>query len=244
MHWNRQSKCFWKNRSNKITEQVDPPDGFQPPVIYTLARGQMNTCDKCSAYGLRFSRAHRPEQFFEGKASSRIWIIGINPKNTIDYNDTRTDEQLRGYFDQRWNVHGYFHDFDKVSAILYELLGVEGGAGHTDLVKCYSPTWPPENGKSVPAQRAIVTNCQGFLREQLSRGLPDLVICNGSPVCDNIRDIIPVVEDHDTYYYGKLNGKKIAVVLAGFIGRIDDYAKRRLGKEVEKLMKEFGIQKG
>ena len=89
----------------------------------------MNTCRKCSKYGLRFARKYRPEQFFEGKASSRIWIIGINPKNTANYKDTRTEEQLRGYFEQQGNVHSYFRDFGKVSAKLYELLGVEGGAG-------------------------------------------------------------------------------------------------------------------
>ena len=205
---------------------------------------EMSTCDKCRPYGLGFARKYRPEQFFEGKASSRIWIIGINPKNTANYKDTRTEEQLRGYFEQQGNVHSYFRDFGKVSAKLYELLGVEGGAGHTDLVKCYSLSWPPEKGKRVSEQRAIVSNCQGYLREQLSRGLPDIVICNGSLVCNSIRDLIPVVKDHGTYYYGKLNGKKIAVVLAGFIGRIDDYPVRRLGKEVVNLMKEFGIQKG
>jgi hypothetical protein len=34
------------------------------------------------------------------------------------------------------------------------------------------------------------------------------------------------------------------VILSGFIGRIDDYAKLRLGKEIEFYMEKYGIGHG
>jgi hypothetical protein len=38
-----------------------------------------------------------------------------------------------------------------------------------------------------------------------------------------------------------IEGNETAIVLSGFIGRIDDYAKRRLGKEISSYMKKFQI---
>ena len=201
----------------------------------------MNICDKCSAHGLRFERQYKPIHFFEGRLSSRIWIIGLNPKNETRYQDHRDEEQLHEYFDQKGRIHGYFHDFRKVSKRLYDLLGAESGAGHTDLVKCFSPEWPPNGAKGAREKRAIVANCDIYLREQIAAGVPDIIVCNGAPVCEFIRGIVQVEEDHGTYYFGKLKGRRIAVVLSGFIGRIDNFAKRRLGREIEGLMEHFGI---
>jgi len=65
-----------------------------------------------------------------------------------------------------------------------------------------------------------------------------MIICNGADVCKVIRSIIRPIEgkEQDTYYFGKVRDVEIAVVLSGFIGRIDDYSKRRLGLEIETLI--------
>ena len=40
----------------------------------------------------------------------------------------------------------------------------------------------------------------------------------------------------ETSYLGLINNYKVRVVLSGFIGRIDNYARRRLGKEIEQYL--------
>lgn len=67
-------------------------------------------------------------------------------------------------------------------------------------------------------------------------------------MCEFVRNLIPPVEDHGTSYVGRLPGhgghpgeEEIAVVLTGFIGRIDIYAKRRLGRELEGYMDHLNL---
>jgi uracil-DNA glycosylase len=201
----------------------------------------MNTCNRCSEYGLSFNRAYSPVQYFEGQPSSRVWIIGLNPKHETTYEDKRTEVQLLQYFEDKSRVHEYFTDFEKVTKNLYDLMGKDNGVGHTDLVKCFSPEWPPKTAKSNRDKKIIIENCIGYLRQQLFASSVEILVCNGADVCRHIQSIIPVEQDHGTYYYGNLNGHRIAVILSGFIGRIDDYAKQRLGKEIKALMMEFRI---
>ena len=202
----------------------------------------MSTCNKCSKYGLNFNRPYSPEQYLEGHPLSRVWIIGLNPKGKTKYNDKkRTQEDLRNYFNDKIGVHEYFSDFKKVSSTMYDLMGKDNGVAHTDLVKCYSPQWPPTTAKNSNDKKIIIENCKDYLEQQLFASSVEILVCNGADVCDYIRSIIPVEQNNGTYYYGQLNGRRIAVVLSGFIGRIDKYSKQRLGKEIEILMMEFGI---
>lgn len=41
----------------------------------------------------------------------------------------------------------------------------------------------------------------------------------------------------ETAYKSNIYGTEVIVILSGFIGRIDDYSKRRLGYEIESLIK-------
>lgn len=192
-------------------------------------------CCKCKKYGLKYQRKYRPADFLEGKRSSNIWIVGLNPKGNSDKIDEREVEDVEGYFNHVNEVHPYFRDFKKVSGKLYDLLGKEKGAAHTDIVKCFSNRFPPGNCKRKEAEE-IIDNCKEYFKEQINEWLPDMIICNGSPVCRIIKEIIPVKVGDKTSYTGKFKGKEITVILSGFIGRIDDYAKARLGKEIESHM--------
>ncbi|GFP27095.1 hypothetical protein HKBW3S33_00507 [Candidatus Hakubella thermalkaliphila] len=187
-------------------------------------------CSKCKNYGLKYSRKYMPSDFLEGKRDSPIWIIGLNPKGNLEKNDERDVTELENCFEG--DIHPYFHDFKKVSKKLYNLFGKERGVAHTDIVKCFSNEFPPKNCKRKEAQ-IIISNCKGYLEEQINKYFPKIIICNGSPVCKIIKRVIKPQIDYITSYVGNFDEKEIAVILSGFIGRLDDYAKLRLGKEIE-----------
>ena len=200
-------------------------------------------CDKCKQYGLYFDRNYSPDQFLEGKANSLIWIIGLNPKGKEGTNDDRTLEKLQTYFEDKQMIHPYFRDFKKVSARLYDLLGKNHGVAHTDLVKCFSNNFPPRNCGSA-ATMEIINNCKWYLMEQLRKHKPKMLICNGSAVCKCMLEVLPPTHKSEglpTAYLTSINKNKIVVILSGFVGRIDDYAKRRLGREIEYYMEQLNI---
>jgi uracil-DNA glycosylase len=204
----------------------------------------VNVCDKCKTFGLQFERRYSPEDMFEGKRSSRIWIVGLNPKGLTTTQDQREIAEMEAYFNNTDKIHPYFRDFKTISDGLFSQLGKERGVGHTDLVKCYSESFPPSNNRKDAQQ--IVSNCKQYFNKQLAASCPELLICNGAPVCNYFRQVIPAVDDHETdsretYYWGRFDGKRVAVVLSGFVGRIDNFAKWRLGKEIEQLARELGI---
>ncbi|MFW6047194.1 MAG: uracil-DNA glycosylase family protein [Candidatus Woesearchaeota archaeon] len=208
----------------------------------------MVLCNKCDKYGMTFERKYSPTEFVEGKLTSKIWIIGLNPKKEISAIDKRTVKKLSVFLDKKDEL-SYFKDFNKVSNLLYDLLGKENGVCHTDIVKCFSKGFPPKdpnhNDKrlGVKGQREIIRNCSNYLKEQLILHKPRMIICNGSYSCNKIKELVIPNEkqSYDTYYIGKYKDQEIVVVLSGFIGRIDDYSKRRLGKEIEVLIKKYSI---
>jgi hypothetical protein len=195
-------------------------------------------CYKCSNYGLRFERKYAPEDLLWGKRSSPIWVVGLNPKERPGYS-TWTRVELERYFDTEEKNRSYFRDFEKVSQKLFEMLGEDNGVAHTDIVKCFSDEFPPRGHKGEV--REIIDNCRPFFEKQLKETRPRLIICNGRPVCEVIKEIIKPNEIDETSYHGAYNGIGITVILSGFIGRIDNYAKRRLGSEIEQYIKELGI---
>ena len=198
-------------------------------------------CSKCKNYGLKYERKYKPSDFLEGKRNSLIWIVGLNPKGNLGFYDERVVTELEDYFEK--DIHHYFHDFSKVSAKIYKLFGKDKGVAHTDIVKCFSNGVPPKNCKGRET-RAIINNCKGYLEEQIKKWLPRMIICNGSPVCEIIKRFIRPQIDYGTSYTGDFDGSEITVILSGFIGRIDDYAKLRLGKEIESYMEKYGIGHG
>jgi uracil-DNA glycosylase family 4 len=203
----------------------------------------MFVCNKCSELGLKFNRRYKPEDFLEGKPSSKIWIIGLNPANKVDWQDIeRAKSDLPEYFKNLDRVHPYFKNFKKVSPKLFDLFGQELGVAHTDLIKCSSEKWPPENCKGKKAQ-TVIANCKPYLLEQIKIHKPSLIICNGAPVSHEIQMALPMSKKiSDTAYESKIDkNTTITVILSGFIGRIDNFSKRRLGYEIEGLMEELSL---
>lgn len=196
----------------------------------------MVRCELCKEYGLYFECNYRPVDFIEGKKkTSKVWIVGLNPKLTPNEVDERYEEDLEGFHGK---TRPYFKDFKKVSPRLYNLFGLEYGVCHADIVKCYTSSFPPKGLKKHEIT-AIIKNCSGYFVEQLRLWKPELIICNGSPVSQLVKDIIRPSELSETSYIGDFEGNRIHVVLSGFIGRIDDYAKRRLGIEIEYYLQQI-----
>ena len=114
----------------------------------------------------------------------------------------------------------------------------------TDLVKCYSPTFPPiDDNKS---KQLVIGNCKRYLFNQILLHKPKVLICNGTDVCNMMMSFFPPdsQEPHTllTSYKTSFQNHAFTLVLSGFIGRIDDRNKRRLGKEIEAILQEENIQ--
>jgi len=205
------------------------------------------TCDKCKNYGLEFRSTQKisPIDFIDGNVNADIWIVGLNPKNKIGHIEERS---LNDFINFNPNGHSYFRDFRKVSEKLYtNWERQDRNIAHTDLVKCFSETFPPENEeKKKNNQKDIVDNCVGFLKEQILTNKPKLIICNGSPVCREIIRIFPPQQATDldslTSYCANIENHNFWIVLSGFIGRIDNRNKRRLGMEIEQIIEKENIK--
>lgn len=211
-------------------------------IRYTNFKGKiiMSECDKCLKTNAEFhfkQENYAPDDYIEGNNNSLIWIIGLNPRRIDESkNKQRTVEELRKYF--QGTQHPYFQKFQSVSPRLYEQLGRQGGVAHTDIVKCASNQFPTGSEANT-----IVSNCFGYLKNQIIKHKPKILICNGAVVSRNILEFIPPTTNFDkkldTRYEGVINGNKIQVILSGFVGRIDNYSRRRLGQEIEKVWDEM-----
>ncbi len=201
----------------------------------------MHECKVCEKYGFSFNRGYRPVEYIEGKKTSLVWIVGLNPAREPDWVDTRTIEALEKYFDNPNNIHGYFKNFKSVSEIIFGNFGKELGTAHTDIVKCSSKSFPPESAKGKRAAD-VINNCKGFLEKQIITHKPKIIVCNGAEVSKFMLEFLLPPSDYtklQTSYWSKIGGVKICVVLSGFIGRIDNYSKRRLGIEIEHRLSEY-----
>jgi len=119
---------------------------------------------------------------------------------------------------------------------VFDGFGRDQGTAHTDIVKCGSKRFP--KGKQGSE---MVRHCSGYLKDQIVSHSPRLIICNGSPVSSYIQSVFPRTDDptnSETSYWARISGVEVCIVLSGFIGRIDNFARRRLGVEVEARLKE------
>lgn len=200
-------------------------------------------CEKCKQYGVQYCRTYEPANFIEGDPASPIWIIGINPAMPPDWPDGRSTDELRDRFAAVAEQSSYFRDFRTVSPWLFEGLGLKRRVAHTDLVKCSSKKWPPGRVKGRAAD-AITSNCSQYLIDQLTRYQPKLLVCNGAKVCEYIVKSVPPAVGHaveSTSYSAMIGGREVVVVLSGFIGRIDNHSKRRLGREIDDHAMRLGL---
>lgn len=196
-----------------------------------------------------------PDRWIEGHPQSPIWIIGLNPKTTENADQDMNLDQvhLREGFservkrtDERKGVP-YFQDFAKVSRTLFNALGAKGGVAHTDIVKCDSTEWPPKGISSSNIDK-IEKACAQYLENQIRTYKPKLLICNGSSVSTYIKVLLGQSdksdEDVETHFESSKYGEPMLVILSGFIGRIDNYSKRRLGRDIEQRIEALGIKLG
>lgn len=201
-----------------------------------------HTCTKCHDLGeYSFDRQYAPTEFLEGKRSSDVWIVGLNPATEIGFNHSATKKDLEEYFVPGEHFYSYFRNFRNVSEIVYNGFGREFGTAHTDIVKCGSKRFP---GGKIGAE--LVHRCSGYLHKQVIEHKPRLIICNGSPVSKYLKkQFQPNTEGNKskTSYWTTVEDVDVCIVLSGFIGRIDNYARKRLGAEIELRLKESKIRR-
>lgn len=212
-------------------------------------------CSKCSELGLQFySNNILPIEYIEGNPNADIWIVGLNPKNEIGHIEERTIEDFEKFSP---SSHPYFSDFKKVSKPLYEnWLSKNNRIAHTDLVKRFSNSFPPDinvDGKiKKSTKKEIISNCSEHLYSQIQNSKPKVIICNGSSVSWEMVNLFPPKTNEIdikslTSYKTDVKFKKgkvhqFWIVLCGFIRRIDDWSKKRLGNEIEGIFKTEGIE--
>lgn len=205
----------------------------------------MIKCNTCRSQGLSLqfkSSTIGPEDYIEGNHSSPVWIIGLNPKGSIGIEEYRTVKELQNFSPEQ---HSYFKKFRKVSAILYENWNSKlSKVAHTDIVKCFAPQFPPIIDDVPLDVTQIIKNCSGYLLKQINTYKPQIIVCNGSQVCKEMIKHFPPKSGEPplhTSYKAESNEHKFWIILSGFIGRIDDRNKRRLGQEIERIAKEEKI---
>lgn len=207
----------------------------------------MIICNACSQFGLNFENSYlaSPADYIEGNLSAKIWIIGLNPKTEPGIPFDPSYEDLRNFHPSK---HSYFKDFKKVSKQLYSNWESKNSiVAHTDLVKCGSSNFPPTDpltGKSLTskATNSIIINCFAHLKAQLLAHKPEVLICNGSFTSETLFRFFKPNDKNITNsksigsYTSTFEGHTFTIVLSGFIGRIDDWSKRRLGIEIEHII--------
>lgn len=212
----------------------------------------MNLCSKCSKFGLNYKNSYlnSPTDYIEGNLNAKIWIIGLNPRTEPGIPFDLSFDDLRNF---NPNKHSYFKDFKKVSNRLYANWESENAlVAHTDLVKCGSSNFPPENPNTsktlTPKEtNTVISNCFEHLKSQILTYKPLMLICNGSFTAETLFKFFqpdnPTITSSKAVgsYESTYEGHTFTIVLSGFIGRIDDWSKRRLGLEIEKILEELGI---
>jgi len=206
----------------------------------------MSVCEKCSRFHLRFDRPYTPEDFLHGQRNALVWIIGLNPKGEDGYNDSDSSEKRLNCFSEeqfRRKPDRYYARFGKVLPWLLHTLGKEGGVAHTDLIKCYSPQFPPANVKGHDVN-LMIQNCIGYLATQIRTHKPRIIICHGSPVGRYIENILPPptgTDNHANSYKSHIDGLEVTVVRTGFLSQMDNYSKKRLASEIAHHLEEINI---
>ncbi|MGE7772303.1 uracil-DNA glycosylase family protein [Viridibacillus arvi] len=219
------------------------------------------TCLYSKSCHIDYNRDYSPTEFFFGYPNSKIWLIGVNPSGPVKQSENhyvgdKEEHFIYGFLPEndknKYSQTDYFGRFQKVSMKLFNLFGKENGVAHTDLVKCFSLSWKSAPFKEVNnsiSLNNLIRNCTNHLKSQLDSKdieFPKIIICHGRPVVDAISNLItgPVLSDGSstecTSYLGSYKkGEEIynvIIINTGMIHRLDDYARSRLGKEIELYM--------
>ncbi|MFB3163836.1 hypothetical protein ABLO26_21015 [Neobacillus sp. 179-J 1A1 HS] len=218
-----------------------------------------NNCPYAEICGLEFeySRYYKPEEFFIGKPNSRIWVIGTNPRGNPSRNNSETE--TKEMFVNFKKDDGYFKRMKSVSKTLYNLLGEDYGAGHTDIVRCFSEGYTVAKMKfkdaNVKSLANIEKQCSNHLVEQLNSeelSFPEMIYCHGIPASMAIRKLVKFPPEYKNYpidtitsyigTYKRNNGeiRIIKIVFSGMLHQMDRFSKARLGLEIDNFLKDLG----
>ena len=203
--------------------------------ILTMESEKMHRCLKCSEYGFEFNRNYKPTEYIEGYANSQVWIIGLNPAIPQGADDNRNAADLEAHLLEA-KTYQYFKDFGKLLPELHEHMGLPYGVATTEIVKCFSKKFP--KGK---CGRMLIGNCKNYLREQIVEHKPKLIICSGSEVSRYIEAEFPSEEEQDNAYIHTAADISVGIVLSGYVKYMDVYSRRRLSKDVDKMISKLNI---
>lgn len=135
-----------------------------------------------------FKFEYSPIECLWGKYSSKILYVGVNPfSERIGGNNHFSSEILRN----GPSKNSYFGTIHHWYPPLYEEIGKENGVAFTDLIKCYSPTFPFKRMK-VSDYDIVFRNCRIHLDQQIrqmARQNLKLVIVSGIHPCWHLLDM-------------------------------------------------------
>jgi uracil-DNA glycosylase len=198
-------------------------------------------CNKCFSLNIERDPGKGLIPLFgEGNPNNPLWIVGLNPKlegegmMTPDNAKSLTGYKNveKSYFINMKATHSYFKKFKHILGPKWEDI-FEKHIFHTDLVKCGST-----NFKEI--KNSVIKKCEYFLLEQIKTFTPRIIFCNGSPVVDWFK-VNFTIKDNKNNTQGELffKGKKLNLIYSGFIGRIDNYARRRIKPELISLLQQI-----
>ncbi|WP_431490263.1 hypothetical protein [Lewinella sp.] len=173
-----------------------------------------------------FQRQYSPEEYLWGLKSSKLLYIGVNPySKKIGYNDTYSLSIL----EKGPGLNSYFSVLKKWIPNLHDDIGLEGGVAHTDLVRCYSSTFPLKWMK-IKDFDLVFRNCRTYLRgqiEEMSKINLKFIIVSGRHPCWHVLDMFfpEIIEKNKIdlkVLQKELNGSQLNFVfLRQFMGRND-----------------------
>ncbi|MFX0066982.1 MAG: uracil-DNA glycosylase family protein [Candidatus Hermodarchaeota archaeon] len=201
-------------------------------------------CNKCSSLNIERNPSKGIIPLFgEGDPNNPLWIVGLNPKleeegMIVPDNEKSFTKYLkveRAYFNNMKTSHSYFKDFKHIFGPKWESI-FKKHIFYTDLVKYGSP-----NFKEI--KKPAIKNCEIFLLEQIKAFTPRIIFCNGTPVVDWFKEHF-TIKDNENNTQGELflKDNKLSLIYSGFIGRIDNYARRRIKPELINLLKSINSE--
>jgi uracil-DNA glycosylase len=202
---------------------------------------QIYSCRKCDLDVKINPEAGIIPIYGENDPSKPIWIVGLNPKLNKDgtHHPVEATETFQAYIDHQLTyfggdkeLHPYYRRFQHIFGSNWREI-IRDNVFHTDIVKCPSVTFGKKETKAIPI-------CKEFLQKQITLNTPKIIFCNGRNIVNWFEDKYEGEIQLNYWRTGgelKINGQIVHLIYSGFINRIDNIAKRRIGKEVCVLIK-------
>jgi len=192
-------------------------------------------CKKCTLY--KYSEKSPLGRLpFEGK-HDYIMIIGINPTELKEGKEElkrTTYENIKPYYDymkkrfEKYKLPKYFSDFEHLFGKNYKLY-LKKYVFCTELVKCRTKVRWRELDQDV--QTKAIQSCGKYLKKQIEIVKPNLIICNGNPVCKWFNNNYDIQGNKI-----QIAGTKANIIRSSFISYLNPTKKKELQKEVKPFL--------